>query len=267
MNDLAQRAADLNTVSAFLAAPDVVELTPDAIEAHLGQPSVDMLILLGNAVLHTIDAAAEAYTQGAAAKMMVVGGEGHSTSHLRAAVRADPRYDGAALDDQPEAVIIRGLLARWHGIDEPSILIEPTSTNCGANAEEAYALLKAQQRTPQTILLVQDPTMQRRSWASFRRVWDEHDDTQFVNGPTFVPAVRAEDGHLVFEAPERAGRWPMERFITLVMGEIPRLRNDENGYGPTGKGFIVAVDIPPAVEAAYDRLLEPFGDLVRWPPA
>jgi len=28
----------------------------------------------------------------------------------------------------------------------------------------------------------------------------------------------------------------------------------------------VAVDIPPAVEAAYDRLTEPFGDLVRWPP-
>jgi len=51
-----------------------------------------------------------------------------------------------------------------------------------------------------------------------------------------------------------------------VMGEIPRLRNDADGYGPKGRGFIVAVDIPPAVEAAYDRLTEPFGDLVRWPP-
>jgi hypothetical protein len=57
----------------------------------------------------------------------------------------------------------------------------------------------------------------------------------------------------------------MERFVSLVMGEIPRLRNDENGYGPNGRGYIVAVDIPPAVEAAYDRLLGPFGDRVRPP--
>jgi hypothetical protein len=47
------------------------------------------------------------------------------------------------------------------------------------------------------------------------------------------------------------------------MGEIPRLRNDEHGYGPRGAGYIAAVDIPLPVEAAYQRLLEPFGDSVR----
>lgn len=107
--------------------------------------------------------------------------------------------------------------------------------------------------------------MQRRTWASFRRVWTPDTEVRFLNCPTFVPTVQVEADTLMFEAPERAGLWSMERFVTLIMGEIPRLRNDENGYGPRGRGFIVAVDIPPEVEAAYDRLQVPFGDHVRPP--
>jgi len=55
----------------------------------------------------------------------------------------------------------------------------------------------------------------------------------------------------------------MERFVSLVMGEIPRLRNDKDGYGPRGRGYIVAVDIPASVEAAYQRLRDLGGDLGR----
>ncbi|MFD2245711.1 hypothetical protein [Pontibacter ruber] len=47
------------------------------------------------------------------------------------------------------------------------------------------------------------------------------------------------------------------------MGEVPRLRNDKNGYGPNGKNFIVAVDIPADVFAAYDELSSSFGDYIR----
>jgi uncharacterized SAM-binding protein YcdF (DUF218 family) len=266
MSTLAQQADDLNTVAAFLAAPDVRALHPEAVAEHLGRPQVDLLVLLGNGVLPTIDAAADAFRRDVASELMLVGGMGHSTDPLRAAVRDDPRYDGFSMDGAPEATIMQNLLVRWHGIDDRHVTVEPTSTNCGANAEEAYRLLQAQGRAPKDIMLMQDPTMQRRTWASFRRVWDGHDAVRFINAPAFVPIVQVRDGRLAFETPEGPGRWPMERFIALVMGEIPRLRNDADGYGPKGRGFIVAVDIPPAVEAAYDRLTEPFGDLVRWPP-
>jgi len=33
------------------------------------------------------------------------------------------------------------------------------------------------------------------------------------------------------------------------------LRDDEDGYGPRGRGFQAHVDVPPEVEAAYDALL------------
>lgn len=266
MDNLAQQASDLNTVASFLAAPDVIEPMPASLDEAMGAPRVDLLVLLGNGVLATVDAAARAFQQGVAPELMVVGGTGHSTMHLRTAVRNDPRHDGFPLDDAPEAAILQNLLVRWYGIDDRHITVEPTSTNCGGNAEETFRLLRAQSRAPSDILLMQDPTMQRRSWASFRRVWEGHDDFRFVNGPPFVPAVRAQNGELTFETPAESTPWPMERFIALVMGEIPRLRNDEHGYGPKGRGFIVAVDIPPAVASAYDRLLSSFGDAVRWPP-
>lgn len=263
LSDPEQVAADLNTVARFLAAPDVRALTPSAVAEQVGTAPVDLLVLLGNGVLCTTDAVAEAVRRGVAETVMLVGGEGHSTSHLRAAVRADPRYDGGTLDGKAEAEILRDLLVRWHGLGGTDLLLGTESTNCGANAEEARALLDQRGQAPAHVLLVQDPTMQRRTWASFRRVWGEGPPPRFYNGPTFVPRVTVDAGRLAFERPDRAGLWPMERFVSLVMGEIPRLRNDEDGYGPKGRGYIVAVDIPPAVEAAYDRLLGPFSGAVR----
>jgi len=40
----------------------------------------------------------------------------------------------------------------------------------------------------------------------------------------------------------------------LLLGELPRLRDDINGYGPLGRDFIVHVDIPAEVEAAWQIL-------------
>lgn len=266
MKDIHHHAADLNTVAAFLAAPDVASLTPDMLSAHTGRARADCLILLGNAVIDSVDATAAAIEHGIAETVMLVGGVGHSTEHLRAAVRADPRYEGFALDGEPEAVILKELLVRWHGIDPGPLLLGTTSTNCGANAKEAYRLLRNIDRSPRDIVLIQDPTMQRRTAASFRRVWGADDAPRFINAPPFVPIVTAEEGRLTLDGPAAHG-WSIERFIELVMGEIPRLRNDEHGYGPRGRGYIAAVDIPPAVDAAYQRLLESFGEFVRWPPA
>lgn len=50
---------------------------------------------------------------------------------------------------------------------------------------------------------------------------------------------------------------------SLALGEIPRLRDDENGYGPRGRGFIAHVDIPEAVEAAWRRLADRCPEAVR----
>lgn len=262
-NPTRRQIDDLNTVAAFLASPDLDDLSQSSIASVTGTPQADLLVLLGNAVVHTMDAVAKAFQNGAAKHLLLVGGKGHSTDYLRDAVQRDPRYEGADLDGKPEAEIMRGVLTRWHGIDAGPILMETQSTNCGANAVETYKLLDERGLTPTTILLTQDPTMQLRSHASFRRVWQERPEVQFFNAPTFVPKVDADGGRLAFTNRGVTGLWPMERFLALLMGEIPRLRDDAHGYGPKGRGYIAHVDVPPDVEAAYGRLCSELDEYVR----
>ncbi len=50
------------------------------------------------------------------------------------------------------------------------------------------------------------------------------------------------------------GLWPVERYLSLVLGEFPRLRDDINGYGPAGRDFIAHVAIPADVDAAWQIL-------------
>lgn len=47
------------------------------------------------------------------------------------------------------------------------------------------------------------------------------------------------------------------------MGEIPRLNDDENGYGPRGKNFISHVDIPQDVKYAFEELKRRFPESIR----
>lgn len=50
------------------------------------------------------------------------------------------------------------------------------------------------------------------------------------------------------------GMWEMDRYINLLMGEIPRLTDDKNGYGPAGKDFIAHIDMPDKVLHAFHEL-------------
>lgn len=53
---------------------------------------------------------------------------------------------------------------------------------------------------------------------------------------------------------------PVTRSSKQILGEIPRLRDDESGYGPRGKGFITHVDIPNEIEQAFQALITHFND-------
>src|SRR5579871_2613969 len=247
--DREQEAQDLNTLSAFLARQDLADLTPESLAAGFGVSRADLLILLGSSVLATAEAAARGLRNGVAEHLLIVGGVGHSTDYLRAEVQKDPRFHRVEVEGRTEAEILRDLMVSYFGVKPESILLETRSTNCGANAIEARTLLQQRGWNPRTIILIQDPTMQLRTDASFRLAWRDDPEIRFVNYAPFVPRLEANEGALRFVEREIVGRWEWERFLALVMGELPRLRDDANGYGPRGRGFIAHVDIPPEVEA------------------
>ena len=47
------------------------------------------------------------------------------------------------------------------------------------------------------------------------------------------------------------------------MGEIPRLTDNEEGYGPRGKDFLIHIDIPEKVENAFLELKKYYPNMVR----
>jgi hypothetical protein len=254
-----QVASDLNLISAFLAKRDVPDLTPAELRRLIGAPKADLLLLLGSSVIATIEAAAKAFKDGIAEALLISGGEGHSTPYLRSAVADHPRYRRLPTAGLSEAEIFGAIAAEYHGVDPSVLLLENKSTNCGANAAESLRLVTELERRAGSIILMQDPTMQLRTEAAFRRVWRGR-NARFISYACFVPCITNKNGELCFRLPEGAigPQWDLENFIALVLGEIPRLRDDANGYGPQGRGFIEHVEIPDSVAAAHRRLLDRF---------
>lgn len=197
---------------------------------------VDLMLLFGGSLPSGWDAAAAAVRAGRVGTLMVVGGEGHTTDVLRQLVGAGP--------GTLEADLIASYLERRHGI--AGVLRERASTNCGTNVTLARDLAADRGLRPSTVALVQDPTMQRRMDAVARQEWP---GVRLVNRP----------------APDGRDTWPRARWTALVMGEVPRLRDDAHGYGPRGLGFQAHVDVPDEVEAAYDALVAAHPDWGRPP--
>lgn len=254
-------AADVNAIAAFLSAEDV----PDV---HAAEP-VDCLILCVSAVLHSADvvfSALEARPR-LTKTLVICGGIGHSTPFLYHAISRHPRYQELypAIRGLPESRVLAQVFDRFYDSDAirqagVTVLVEDRSTNCGANAIETRALLERHGvAPPRTLLVVQDPTMARRTVASFEKAFgDAAVRPRVLSCPTFVPQVESAGSGIVYCTPavEPAGVWEVARFLDLLLGEIPRLRDDANGYGPRGKGFIAHVDVPDAVEQAWARACE-----------
>jgi uncharacterized SAM-binding protein YcdF (DUF218 family) len=143
------------------------------------------------------------------------------------------------------------------GIPADRILVEDRSANGGENARFSIRALKDAGLARGTILLLQDPTMQRRSVLTFEREAELAGiEMRPLSHSTFVPCVEAAmGGDVRVRADQAVGSWSFLRLAALLLGEIRRLRDDENGYGPRGRNFIAHVDLPDAVLESYERLM------------
>ncbi|MFI5953999.1 YdcF family protein [Cryptosporangium sp. NPDC051539] len=230
----------LNTLVDFCARRDVESLD------RLTEPA-DVAILFGGSILAGGDVFAAAIRRGVAGKYLIVGGEGHSTDALRDAMRDHLGWDD--VDNRTEAELFDRYLHERHGTRAD--LLETASTNCGSNIRNALAVLDEAGIPRRRVVLIQDASMQLRMHACLRL---HAPDTEIVG---FAAHRTTFDRHLAPVDPPR-GLWPTGRYIELLMGEIPRLTDDESGYGPNGRGFIVHVDVPDAVREAH-RALEAAG--------
>ncbi|MDF2565241.1 MAG: hypothetical protein K0Q53_1636 [Massilibacillus sp.] len=126
----------------------------------------------------------------------------------------------------------------------------------------ALELMKQNKLCPKNIIIVQDATMQCRMDAGFRK-YLENVEVQLINFAAYKVRVEVRDEKLVIEPSDLWGMWDIERYISLLLGEIPRLLDNNNGYGPNGKGYIAHVNIPLNVVKAFEELQTDYGDLLR----
>ncbi|PYH86890.1 DUF218 domain protein [Aspergillus uvarum CBS 121591] len=252
---------NINLISTFLAHEQLPAAQPPP---H----AVDCIVICVSAVLHQAEAVFTflANNPHATKTLVFCGGIGHSTPYLYEAVSKHPKYAHLApeIQGKAEAQVLHTIFTRcFEAVTSDfrkaggNLLVEDQSTNCGQNAIQTRRLLARNAiPAPNSVIIVQDPTMARRTIASFVKAFAPM-TPDFISWPIIVPRVRLqEDNELVYEVDgiPAESLWSIPRFLGLLMGEIPRLRDDENGYGPRGKGFIDHVDIPEGVERAFHGL-------------
>lgn len=249
-------AEAINILGEFCGVRDVPELAQSALKARYGFSQADVMVLFGGSILEGGHVLAKAVKNGAAKHYVIVGGEGHTTQSLRDRVHA--QYPGIDTDGRPESRVFAAWLMKRYGLRID--LLEEKSTNCGNNITNLLALLEREGIEAKSIILAQDASMQRRMDAGLRKHGAQ--DTVIINYATYRVKAVESGGDIAFDnIPE--GMWSMERYVTLLMGEIPRLRDARGGYGPKGSGFIAHVDIPEIVEEAFSALEAQWPERVR----
>ncbi|KAF5127856.1 hypothetical protein E5D57_008790 [Metarhizium anisopliae] len=164
--------------------------------------------------------AAQLYLDGLAPMVIFSGASGQLTAGRFAKTEAETFAD----------------VARAMGVPGDRVVVEPRATNTGENVRFTHALLQGMGLRPESLILVQKPYMERRTWATFRKQWPG--EASFaVTSPQFT-----------FEEYPDADN-PRDLVISIMVGDLVRIRDYP------ALGFQVEQVIPDGVWAAMERLV------------
>jgi uncharacterized SAM-binding protein YcdF (DUF218 family) len=193
---------------------------------HLGHElaPADAILVLCSHDTAVAARGAELYLQGWAPLLIFAGGRGAITRRLW---------------DEPEADQFARIAVAM-GVPKDRILIENASTNTGENILFTKQLLAAKGLDPQTFIVVQKPYMERRSYATFRKVWPEK--AVVVTSPQVsMDEYLRQYSHAALSADE---------VVSIMVGDLQRIREYP------AKGFQIHQDIPDDVWLAYEELVD-----------
>ena len=184
----------------------------------------DVILVLGSHDMSVAERGAQLALDGWAPLLICSGGLGALTKRMW----TEPEADQFAA------------IARRMGVAADRILIENRSTNTGENITYTRALLAERGLDPQSFIVVQKPYMERRSYATFRKVWPEK--ALCVTSPQL-----SLDDYLGRRSHDSLS---IDDVIGIMVGDLQRIRL----YGD--RGFQIHQDIPDDVWRAYEELVE-----------
>ncbi len=127
-------------------------------------------------------------------------------------------------------------IARKRGVSEDKILIEDKSTNTGENIEFTKKLLKEKGLNFNSFIVVQKPYMERRAYATFKKVWPEKE-------------VLVTSPQVTFEEYIKNAPRTKEQVIDSIVADVQKVRL----YAE--KGFQIPQEIPGEVWESYEQLV------------
>ncbi|RJQ79996.1 YdcF family protein [Pseudonocardiaceae bacterium YIM PH 21723] len=179
----------------------------------------DVAIGLGSHDLGVADYAAELFHQGQFPVLVFSGGNSPTTAQ---------RFpDGEAVHYKRRALEL--------GVPEAAVLVENRASNTGQNISLSRELLLQNGHSPQSVLLVSKPYMERRAYATCRKVWPEVDVTcasEPMKLDDYVQSIGDE-----------------KLVIDMLVGDLQRVVEYPR------LGFAIEQEVPATVASAYDRLL------------
>jgi uncharacterized SAM-binding protein YcdF (DUF218 family) len=131
-------------------------------------------------------------------------------------------------------------IAAGMGVPEDRILIENRSTNTGENVHFTRDLLTSRGLDPSSFILVQKPYMERRTFATFNKVWPGK------SVRVTSPQLSMDD----YLARYSNNSLSADDVISIMVGDLQRIRDYP------ARGFQIPQEIPAEVWQAYEELVE-----------
>lgn len=138
----------------------------------------------------------------------------------------------------PEAVQFAEVAAA-RGVPREAMLVEDRSTNTGENVLFTRRLLAERGLDPHSFILVQKPYMERRSYATFRKLWPEKEVVVTSPQVSFDEYLRAYSDETLSE----------DDVVGIMVGDLQRIRLYPE------RGFQIPQEIPAEVWSAYEELV------------
>lgn len=129
-------------------------------------------------------------------------------------------------------------IALGMGVPHGKIILEDKSTNTGENIQFTYNLLKDKNLLPNSLILVQKPYMERRTYATFKKQWPDSTTQIYVTSPQ----IPYED---YFNE-----TCPKDLVINVMVGDLQRIKEYPE------LGYQIAQEIPDNVWAAFQQLTD-----------
>lgn len=188
---------------------------------HLNQALQKMacILVLGSHDIRVAEYAADLFLQGFAPDILFSGGLGNLT---------------ASIFKKPEAEVFADI-AISKGVPPDKIIIENRSTNTGENVSFTKEVLVQKGLDFNSFILVQKPYMERRTYATFKKIWPEK---EFV---VSSPPISYDDypNDIISK----------DDFINIMVGDLQRIKLYPD------KGYQIYQEIPEKVWAAYEELV------------